>query len=110
MIPKRVPYSMTQSLRVRQADLGEKLGYLDTDVPEIVLHSEQPEIGKRIILLHELIHLVAEHLVSQGVIKRQPPEAFVENLAGGLFPMLALSGIWHDVSKQAVRRFYMERS
>lgn len=82
-----------------------KLGYLDTDAMRIVIHSQQPEAGKHLILLHEMIHAVAENMKAQGLCKRQPAEDFVANLAGGLFGMLAASGMWVGVSPEEAMEF-----
>lgn len=83
-------------------DNMEQLGYLDTKEWNITIKNDQPKTGKHLILLHEIIHLAAEHLKQVGLIKRQPDEKFVTYLAGTIFPMLALSGLWNGVSTEEV--------
>lgn len=86
---------------------GGKLGYLDAGAMRIVIHSQQPEAGKHLILLHEMIHAVAENMKAQGLCKRQPSEDFVANLAGGLFGMLGASGMWVGVSPEEAMDFVL---
>jgi hypothetical protein len=104
-LPKRIITGPDSSLKVVQSALGGKLGHLDTASQEVAVEKDQHKAGKHLILLHELIHLVAEHLKAQGIITRQPDEKFVTHLAGGLFPILALSGLWKNVSPQEMQSF-----
>jgi hypothetical protein len=104
-LPKEIVLGPNSTLPVVQCDLQTKLGCLDTKTGRIVIKKKQPKAGKHSILLHELIHLVAEHLKDEGIIKRQPDENFVTHLAGGLFPMLVFSGLWKGVSKKEMKKF-----
>ena len=94
---------------VVERHLGGKLGCLDTARHEISIEVDQPLAGKHLILLHEMIHMVAEYLKDQGLISRQPDEKFVTYLAGTLFPMLVLSGLWKGVTKEELERFLREQ-
>ena len=91
-------------LRQRRLTNG-KLGYIDFQRREVVIEQRQPLVGKHIIVLHELIHAVTQHCIEAKLIRRQP-ERFVESLAGGLLPMLALSGLWKGLRPADVRKFY----
>lgn len=107
-VPSMIVASPGQELPVVQKCLGGGLGYFDPSTGEIAIEADQPEVGKHIILLHEMMHLAAEKMKQAGVCKRQPSEAFIENMAGTLFPMLALSGLWVGVTPEEVIRFYEE--
>jgi hypothetical protein len=104
-LPSRVVCGNGHRIPIVQRSLRGKYGCLDLSANEIVLKQKQPKAGKHLILLHEMIHLAAEQMKASGIIKRQPDEKFVENVAGTVFPMLALSGLWKGVSPAEVKRF-----
>jgi hypothetical protein len=96
------------TIPVEEMELGDgKLGYLDRQTMKIAIHSDQPEAGKHLILLHEMIHAVVENMQGQGLCRRIPSESFVANLAGGLFGMLATSGMWVGVSPEEALEFML---
>lgn len=82
------------------------MGYFDRKTVEVCIHEDQPHAGKHLILLHEMMHLACEKMKQAGIAKRQPSEEFIENLAGTLFRMLALSGLWNGVTTEEVMAFY----
>jgi Zn-dependent peptidase ImmA (M78 family) len=102
---KKVTINPKHKIPIVQKPLKGKLGYLDIEKYEIVINADQPEAGKQLILLHELIHLIAEHLKDEKLINRQPDEKFVTYLAGHLFPILVESGLWNTISKRSLRKF-----
>ncbi len=110
-LPKKVVLGIDSSGRRVFADVRETLlpppclGCIDCRKREILINPDQPEVGKRLILLHEMIHATAEAMKMNGDCKRQPSEAFVTALAGNLFVMLGLSGLWNGVSPAEVVRF-----
>lgn len=105
-LPTHVFIGPDQSIPVREVYLEDTLGYWDEAEAEIVIASNQRSIGKQIILLHELIHVVESKMLQAGVIKKRADHRFVTNLAGTLFGMLAASGLWKGVSKEAALEFF----
>lgn len=102
---KSVIVGPEQVFEVTEAMLKNGLGCTDLGKQVIVIHQDQPSVGKHHVLFHELIHLACEKLKAAGIVKRQPSEQFVSYLAGALFPMLALSGLWNGVSPEQAREF-----
>jgi hypothetical protein len=95
-LPDHLIFPDGPRLPVRQAhiDKPETLGYLDKEKPEIVIKKDQPEAGKHIVLVHEIIHMAELLMIEEGIIKRRPSHEFVSNLAGILVATLVLSGLW----------------
>jgi len=110
-LPTSINLGMAVELPVRQHKPMDGLGCLDTrDGHEaILINTEQPKVGKHIILLHELIHLALEHLKDEKVIRRQPSELVVTNLAGSLFSLLAANGLWNGVTLEELEEFIKTR-
>jgi hypothetical protein len=104
-IPTRIVLSDEQSFPVEQKSLNGPLGCLDRATGAIFIEENQPEVGKWTVLLHEMLHLVAELLVQNGTMKRQPPEAFITNAAPGLLIMLVRSGLWSWISEEDLQEF-----
>lgn len=109
-IPDEIELSEGQSFLVFEEELyDKKLGCLDTGQGVILIEKNQPEVGKHLILLHEIIHLVAEILKEKGVLENKPDENFVKHCAGVLFPILAFSGIWNGVTRDECKKFIFEQ-
>lgn len=102
MIPTEIVLSPDQRFPVVQKPLNGKLGYFDRNSGEIALEINQTDAEKHTILIHELLHFVAETLIQQGIIKRQPDEAFITNAAPGLLAMMVFSGLYTAVSYEEV--------
>jgi hypothetical protein len=85
---------------------GGKLGYLDRRKRLIAINEDQPEVGKYLVLLHEMCHAAAEDLKAAGIVKRQPTEAFIQFFAARLFGMLAFSELWRGVTREQARGFF----
>lgn len=107
--PSEIRISDEQSFPIRQiADLPA-LGYMDRESGEIAIKENQPEIGKHIILIHEIVHHIAEQLIHAGAIKRQPDEAFITGAAPMLLNMLLGSGLYRcDFSQADLHKFMDE--
>jgi hypothetical protein len=90
------------------ADLkGDGLGYWDPGV-EVVIEENQPELGKLIILVHELLHVIDDHLVAAGVTKRRTQHEFIRNAAFPLVAMLAQNGFLKDFPSEEADAFLAE--
>ena len=68
---------------------------------------DQAEPAKHHVMLHELLHLAAEVLVAEGVLKKRPPEAFITNAAG---PLLSVHRLAARPLASIVRTLYDLRS
>lgn len=109
-LPVHINLGGGETLPVRQQKAIDGLGRLDLrSKPEIVIEANQPKAGKHLILLHELMHAACEHLKSEGVIRRQPSELVITNLAGTLFSLLAANGLWNGVTLEEFEKFQAER-
>ena len=93
-------------LTVRQAALGGPLGYFDERTGEVVIEEDQPLAGKHIILLHELLHCASASMLRQGIIKRRPHEAWIENLSPNLLILLVALGLWPGLTLEDLSELY----
>lgn len=100
-----------RQIPVREAESdGDALGHLqldgDDEPVEICVDPALPKVGKHVVLLHELLHVVELNGLKQGVFSEPLGELLISNLAGGLLPILALSGLWPGLTAEEVRAFY----
>lgn len=79
---------------IREEPLSKGLGYTDESTGTIVIDSRQPEAGKHVILLHELLHLVDAMLVQSGLRKRRVDHEFIRHAAPNLLLVLVAAGMW----------------
>lgn len=105
-IPNQITANNGQSFRVVQKQSDRGLGYFNPKTLEIVIHEDQPEFGKWIILMHEMIHLICEGLKQHGTIKREPSHKTITYLAGSLVPMMAHSGMLRGVNGEHEQEFF----
>lgn len=85
-----------------------RLGYFDERTGKIAIGSEQPEAGKHIVLLHELLHLVDSTMRQAGVTKRRADHRWIESAAPNLLALLVCSGFYTGISKDELLRFMAE--
>lgn len=105
-IPVSIRVAINKSIPVIQKSLSGPLGYFDGKAEEIAIEKDQPEIGKWIILIHELIHAIDEQYVSRGLYKQRLTEKQVESISAGLFACLTLSGGLPVYGDDEVIKFY----
>jgi Zn-dependent peptidase ImmA (M78 family) len=105
-LPKSIVVGPKQKMPVVEASLREGMGYFSPKLFRIVINSNQPHAGKHWTLLHELIHVASEKLKQGKIVKRQPSEEYVTNLAGALFPMLVYSGLWKGLTRKELDEFF----
>lgn len=94
-----------KTIKIIEKSLNGKLGCLNTTGPTIFIEKDQPQIGKMIILIHELIHLADLMNLRAKVYKRGLTEAQVESTAGMLGLMLISNGIIKGWSKKELQEF-----
>jgi hypothetical protein len=101
----RVMIGPDQWANVKECPLGGKLGEAHLGTGEIRIERDQPEAGKHVILLHEMLHIAEERLCQCGILGKPSPEAYIEHMAFTLFAMLAGSGLWNGMNLDDVERF-----
>ncbi len=104
-LPEKVFVAPNQTVSVIEKEAGDSLGCCNLKKEVIYVNSEQHPVGKHLILFHEMIHIAVEKIKMSGLVKRQPSEEFVTNLAGTLFLMLAMSGLWNGVTPEETQEF-----
>lgn len=82
------------------------LGCLDMERGRICIRPGQPKVGVHQVLLHEIIHAVEQNMLAVGALDGDLPEEFVREFAGGLLPILALSGLWPGLTRDEIEEFY----
>ena len=108
-LPKKVYIASDKAIPVHQEDLqGKALGYYDPKGERIALEEGQPELGKWIVLIHEVLHALDSQNVANGLYKRKLTEEQVTYLASGLFASFALSGGLPKFNKRTIINFFKE--
>ena len=91
--PKTILTPAGEEIPLRMADLkGKGLGYWSLTKKEIVIEDNQPDAGKLVILVHEMLHLIDDQLVAAGALKRRTQHGFIHNSALPLVGLLSLNG------------------
>ena len=81
------------------------LGSFNEKTGEMLIHPNQPEEGKHIILIHELLHLVDAMLVQAGVSEKRVNHKFITTAAPGLLMALVSSGFYTGISLEGLLKF-----
>lgn len=84
----------------------DALGCLDTVELRIFVRPDQPKVGQHQVLLHEIIHCVEQNMLEAGLLTKALTEEFITEFAGGLLPILALSGLWPGLTRDELEAFY----
>ena len=94
------------NISIKYKPIKNALGYFDEKTGEIVIHSEQTDIEKDIILIHEVLHLVASTLKQTGVIKKQPDHDFITNCSTQLLACFVLMDKWKNIKKEDILKYF----
>ena len=105
-IPSAVKIASDKWIPVKQNNLDGKLGYWDSDAEEIVIESKQDEVGKWVILIHEMLHAIDEQNVANGLYPEKLSEEQVTYLSAGLFASLGVSKIIGGIPEDAIMKFF----
>jgi len=81
------------------------LGRFDLDSGTITIREDQPEAGKHVVLLHELLHFTAELMVQHHMIRKHPDESFITHAAPVLLNLLVRSGLWNGLPVEDLDAF-----
>jgi hypothetical protein len=84
---------------------GGGLGACHTGTGEILIDPDQPEVGKHVTLLHELLHLVDEQMRRCGITRRRIDHRWVESAAPNLLALLVFAGLYRGVSTKDLAAF-----
>ena len=109
-LPKKVYIASDKAIPVVQKKLEyvHALGYYDQIEEQIAIEIEQEELGKWIVLIHEVLHALDAQNVANGLYKRKLTEDQVTYLASGLFASFALSGGLPKFNKRTIINFFKE--
>lgn len=103
-IPSSIKFA-DKKIKVIQKKLGGKLGCLDINCNTIFIEKDQMEIGKMVILIHELIHLADLLNVESKIYKKGLTETQVESIAGILTILLISNNIISGFSNKDIISF-----
>jgi hypothetical protein len=90
-------------------DSWASLGYFDERTGKIAIDSRQPEAGKHIVLMHELLHLVDATMRQSGVTKRRADHRWIESAAPNLLALLVCAGLYKGITKAELLAFMAEQ-
>jgi hypothetical protein len=96
------------TIRIEERDLESCLGFFEEHTGTVVLKRGLPEVGRHLVLLHELLHAVDAALLAAGITKRRINHGWIESAAPALLAMLVCAGRWRGPAKDEVLRFLAE--
>lgn len=105
------PFTITAfgtPIKVREASLKYALGSWNETTGEILIEKDQPEIGKYVVLIHELLHLAETMCLQAGIIKRRVSHKFIGSAPVILFMSLVEAGFWSGTDPAAALKFVEE--
>ena len=113
MTPQRIHVTSDYSVPVIEVPNHSSLGSWDEVNEHIVLLKGQPEAGKILILIHEMIHIAETMMISGGLlgwtyrwfIRPLWGEILVTHLGAFLFQMLALSDMLTVCEPEEAKEF-----
>jgi hypothetical protein len=94
---------------IQEAALEGKLGQWDESSSTITIKSGQSEFGKRVILLHEIMHVVETMLLQNGVIKKRITHEFITTASFGICALLTAAGALEGLTVENIKDFVAEQ-
>ena len=108
VLPKRIQVGAELYLDVAEEEIEGKLGYIDFDREHIGIKRDQPDVGKMLILLHEIIHYADEANKQYGCYKKGLTEKQVSYLAGMLAGLLMYNDLLvHPFTRDELDAFFV---
>lgn len=92
---------------IREGEV-EGLGCYDEKTCTVTIKPGLPQVGKHIIVLHELLHAVDAQMLATGLTKRRIPHEWIKNAAPTLLTLLISTGFWDGPSLSECKRFFDE--
>lgn len=90
------------------------LGYWRDEVPDIGIRADQPEPGKVVILIHEMMHAAENQLLGREILgddylnlRQTVGEQFVTNMSALMFQWMACSGMLSGVTPEDAEAFIL---
>lgn len=104
MLPKDIKLA-GRRVRIREKELRNLSGQWDPERWEILLHTDQTECERGVVLIHEVLHCLEDTFKVQGKLKRGISHAFIEDAARNLYWLLMQLGY---VPKKPYKQFRKE--
>jgi len=96
-IPPLIMVEPTKVVKVVEKNLDGMLGCWDSDNATIFIHQDQPSMGKWIVLIHEMLHMIEDQLKGHGVIPGRVDHDFITCASSLLFGWMGMSGLLNGV-------------
>lgn len=71
----------------------------------VAINPDQPEAGKHVVLIHELLHVIEKLLIRNKIIKRRVDHEFITNAPAALLHILTYLGFYKGISFKQLTRF-----
>lgn len=112
-IPSEIKVAPDYAIPVKIVAGLKPLGQWSEPDSEIRLQAEQPDAGKLLVLIHEMIHMAETQLIAARVlglfyayvIRPIWGEQLVENLSSFLFQWMACSGMLSGITPEEAAEF-----
>lgn len=87
-------------INIVEAPLEDKLGQWDESTSTITINSEQSEYGKRIILIHEVLHVIETMMIQNEMLDRRVNHEFIQGASFGITALLTASGMLDGLTEK----------
>jgi hypothetical protein len=92
-------------INITERPVDKGLGFTDTGTGEIVIDNRLPWVGKNVVLMHELLHVVDTHVINHKIRKTRISHNWIHHAAWALLAILVELDLYKGVDKKAIRRF-----
>lgn len=110
--PMELPRKLTfghHPIRIQEAALDGPLGSWEANdggVGGVIrIERQQPWVGKWLVLIHELLHVIDDHLVAIGQQSRRSPHSFIRGAPINLLSLLIEAGLIRGISRRQFMSF-----
>lgn len=108
-IPKKLPASLKKykkaATRIREQKLEDRYGQFDPENQTITIASNQPELCKEPILLHEIMHDVENDLILEGILKKCINHNYIIHGSLRIWIILGLNNFLRNTTPDDVKTF-----
>lgn len=96
-------------ITIQEGKLENKFGQWDESTSTITIRDDLPKFGKRIILLHEIMHVVETMMLQNGIIKERLEHQFINAASFGICALLAATGALEGITMEDFNDFVREQ-
>lgn len=96
-------------ITIQEGPVPDALGACDERTGTITIRPDQPTVGKHVVLLHELLHLVDGSLVGNGLQPRRVSHDWIRMASPNLLFLLVAAGIWQGITVEEVIEFMAQQ-